>query len=96
MDLIESKLTKRLYKTQNGVEIKPSLLAIHKATQITSDLTHYYAWYHQDFEDNKWKVSTNKLLFGESKAIVICENKNEAVKIAGAVNAFIRLLTENI
>ena len=90
----EYEQRKALYKTDIGVEVRPSKYLEH--TDGFQNLSYYYAWYNKSEKSGIWEISTNKVLYGESKMLSQCKTKEEAERTAGAINRFIHFLIENI
>jgi hypothetical protein len=80
-------MNKRIFKTAKGLEIKEGI------SVNDSEITYYYAWYTYRTSDKKWKVISNKHLWGEPILEIDCTNKEESMKIAQAINRFLFHLT---
>lgn len=93
--IFESKTNRKtVFKTENGIEIKP-MLHSKKANQKSSiNITYYYVEYRP--QGNIWEIYTNNNLYGEIKVIDIFETKEEAIKTANAINESIHFLFKNI
>jgi len=93
--MITNEKRRRVYKSESGVEIKPSIVKYHENGHST-DQTYYYVYYFEKEDNSGWKVQTNSLLYNESTIIHECATKVEAEKIARIVNVAIWNLIENL
>jgi hypothetical protein len=93
--IFESKTNRKIvYKTENGIEIKPMLHSKKTNANNSTNITYYYVKYR--LKNNNWEILTNKNLYGETKIIDTFDSKEDAIKTANAINKSIHFLIENI
>lgn len=83
-----------VFKTENGIEIKPMLHQKTKDSKSSTNISYYYVLYRNN--NDVWIVYTNPTLYGENKIINEFTTEEEAQKTAEAINKSMHLLFENI
>ena len=93
--IFESKTNRKtVYKTENGIEIKPMLHSKKPKQNNSINITYYYVEYRP--QGNIWEVFTNSVLYGETTIIETFKSKENAIKAVNAINKSIHFLFENV
>jgi hypothetical protein len=93
--IFESKTNRKtVYKTKNGIEIKPMLRQKQSDKNNSTNITYYYVLYNGN--NGIWNVYRNPKLYGETKIIDTFTSEKDAIRTVNSINSSIHFLFENI